>query len=204
MQMRLLTVGPIGENCYLVYLEEKRRLYVIDPGADAPEIVETARRMPPADSVRILLTHAHVDHIGAVGEVARELNTRRVMLDPADLDIYRSPYNEILPVLPAARDLPETADFYPNGDFEVLRVPGHTPGGCAFLFKDDGGGTLFCGDTLFAGSIGRTDLPGGDYETLMESIRTQLLPLPPETRAYPGHGCATTIGMEKASNPYLK
>lgn len=204
MQMRLLTVGPIGENCYLVHLKEKRRLYVIDPGADAPEIVAAARRMSPVDSVRILLTHAHVDHIGAVGEVVRELNIGKVMLDPLDVDIYRSPFNAIFPVLPAARDLPETFDFSPDGDFEVLRVPGHTPGGCAFLFPGEECGTLFCGDTLFAGSIGRTDLPGGDYETLMESIRTQLLPLPPETRAYPGHGCCTTIGMEKANNPYLK
>ena len=81
---------------------------------------------------------------------------------------------------------------------------GDTPGGCAFLFPDGEAGTLFCGDTLCAGSIGRTDLPGGDYETLMESIRTQLLPLPPGTRAYPGHGCSTTIGMEKTGNPYLK
>ena len=200
MLMRILTVGPIGENCYLVQLEEKRHLYVIDPGADAPEIVAAARDLAPVDSVRILLTHAHVDHIGAVGAVARELGAEQVMLDPADVALYHSPYNAIPPVLPPARDLPETVDFTSEGDFEVLRVPGHTPGGCAFLF----GGELFCGDTLFSGSIGRTDLPGGDYETLMESIRTRLLPLPPETRVYPGHGCATTIGMEKSGNPYLK
>lgn len=204
MQMLLLTVGPIGENCCLVHLGQKRRLYVIDPGADAPEIVAAARRMPPADSVRILLTHAHVDHIGAVGAVARELKADKVMLDPADVALYRSPLNQIPPVLPAARNLPDTTDFVTDGDFEVLRVPGHTPGGCAFLFPGGEAGTLFCGDTLFAGSIGRTDLPGGDYETLMESIRTQLLPLPPGTRAYPGHGCSTTIGMEKTGNPYLK
>ena len=86
----------------------------------------------------------------------------------------------------------------------MLRVPGHTPGGCAFLFEDADEKTLFCGDTLFAGSVGRTDLPGGDWETLLESIRRELLPLPPETRVFPGHGGATTIGEEKTQNPYLR
>ena len=204
LRMASLSVGPIDENCYLVHLEAPRRLYVIDPGADAGRIVEAAARFPEFDEARILLTHAHVDHIGAVGEVAKKLNATRVMLDPADGDIYRSPFNEIPPVLPAARDLPQTTDFEPDGDFTVLRVPGHTPGGCAFLFEDEKHPVLFCGDTLFAGSVGRTDLPGGDWETLLESIRCELLPLPSETRAFPGHGCSTTIGEEKTQNPYLR
>ena len=204
MRMSMLSVGPIDENCYLVYVDEKRRLYVIDPGADADRIVEAAGRFPKFDEARILLTHAHVDHIGAVGEVARKLNVSHVMLDPADGEIYRSPYNEIPPILPAARNLPETEDFAPDGDFTVLRVPGHTPGGCALLFEDDGRRVLFCGDTLFAGSVGRTDLPGGDWDTLMGSIRRELLPLPPETRVFPGHGGGTTIGEEKDGNPYLR
>ena len=204
MRMSMLSVGPIDENCYLVYVDEKRRLYVIDPGADADRIVEAAGRFPKFDEARILLTHAHVDHIGAVGEVARKLNVSRVMLDPADGEIYRSPYNEIPPILPAARNLPETEDFAPDGDFTVLRVPGHTPGGCALLFEDGGRRVLFCGDTLFAGSVGRTDLPGGDWDTLMGSIRRELLPLPPETLVFPGHGGGTTIGEEKDGNPYLR
>jgi len=204
MRMATLSVGPIDENCYLVYTEAARHLYVIDPGADADRIVAATAGFPGFDEARILLTHAHVDHIGAVGEVARRLRATRVMLDPADGDIYRSPYNSIPPVLPAARDLPPTADFVTDGDFKVLRVPGHTPGGCAFLFEDADGKTLFCGDTLFAGSVGRTDLPGGDWETLLESIRRELLPLPPETRVFPGHGGPTTIGGEKTQNPYLR
>jgi len=204
MRMMSLSVGPIDENCYLVHLDAPRRLYVIDPGADPERIADAASRLPDFDEARILLTHAHVDHIGAVGEVARLLKASRVMLDPADAAIYRSPYNEIPPILPAARGLPETADFAPEGDFTVLRVPGHTPGGCAFLFEDGERRALFCGDTLFAGSVGRTDLPGGDWDTLIGSIRRELLPLPPETRVFPGHGCATTIGEEKAQNPYLR
>ena len=204
MMMMSLAVGPIDENCYLVYLEENRRLYVIDPGAAAGRIVDAAAKFPAFDEARILLTHAHVDHIGAVGEVARKLKASHVMLDPEDEAIYRSPYNEIPPILPAARDLPETTDFITGGDFKVLRVPGHTPGGCAFLFEDGGRNVLFSGDTLFAGSVGRTDLPGGDWETLLDSIRRELLPLPPETPVFPGHGGSTTIGAEKTQNPYLR
>ena len=204
MQISTLSVGPIDENCCLAYVDKTRRLYIIDPGADAARIVEAAKSFPEFGEARILLTHAHVDHIGAVGAVARQLNVSRVMLDPADDEIYRSPYNEIPPILPAARNLPETEDFAPDGDFTVLRVPGHTPGGCAFLFEDGGRRVLFCGDTLFAGSVGRTDLPGGDWDTLMASIRRELLPLPPETRVFPGHGGSTSIGEEKDGNPYLR
>ena len=204
METCSLTVGPIDENCYLVRLPALRRLYVIDPGADAARIVAAARRFADVDSVRILLTHAHVDHISAVGEVARELGAEKVMLDPADRPLYRSPYNAIPPVLPAAEGLPETTDFAPEGDFQLLRVPGHSPGGCAFLFADGERQALFSGDTLFAGSIGRTDLPGGDYETLIGSIRDELAGLPPATLVFPGHGGATTIGDELAGNPYLK
>ena len=205
MRMLNLSVGPIDENCYLVYKETPRRLYVIDPGADADRIVAAAKEhFPEFAEARILLTHAHVDHIGGVGEVARQLKAASVMLDPADGDIYRSPFNEIPPILPAAHDLPETTDFVTDGEFTVLRVPGHTPGGCAFLFADEEQRALFCGDTLFAGSVGRTDLPGGDWDTLMESIRRELLPLPPETSVFPGHGGATTIGEEKKHNPYLR
>ena len=204
MRMATLSVGPIDENCYLVFCEAARRLYVIDPGAEPDRIVDAAARFTEFDEARILLTHAHVDHIGGVGEVARKLKVTRVMLDPADAGLYRSPYNEIPPILPAARDLPQTTDFAADGDFEVLRVPGHTPGGCAFLFADGADRALFCGDTLFAGSVGRTDLPGGDWDTLLDSIRRELLPLPPETRVFPGHGGPTTIGGEKIRNPYLR
>lgn len=204
MRSYLVTVGPIETNCYLVYLEAERRLFIIDPGADAPAILNEAARFPDAIRTDILLTHAHVDHISAAGAVARALGIDEVMLDPADWEIYHSPFNEILPFMPAPEDLPTARDFMPDGLFSVLSVPGHTPGSCAFFFDCGGNRALFCGDTLFAGSVGRSDLPGGDHETLIESIKTRLLPLPRLTPVFPGHGGATTIGRELAGNPYLK
>ena len=203
MKIKTLAVGPIGTNCYLVFDGKLRRLFIIDPGAEAKRILRTAGEFA-ADSVRILLTHAHVDHIGAVGEVARKLGVERVMLDPADRVLYDSPANSIPPILFHPDDLPETTDFETDGAFEVLHVPGHSPGGSAFLFEDGEEKLLFCGDSLFAGSVGRTDLPGGDYGELISSINSELLALPPETRVFPGHGGATTIGDEKRDNPYLR
>ena len=203
MKIKTLAVGPIGTNCYLVFDGKLRRLFIIDPGAEAKRILRTAGEFA-ADSVRILLTHAHVDHLGAVGEVARKLGVERVMLDPADRVLYDSPANSIPPILFHPDDLPETTDFETDGAFEVLHVPGHSPGGSAFLFEDGEEKLLFCGDSLFAGSVGRTDLPGGDYGELISSINSELLALPPETRVFPGHGGATTIGDEKRDNPYLR
>ena len=127
------------------------------------------------------------------------------MLDPADRELYHSPMNSIPPILEHPDDLPETMDFETDGgSFKVLRVPGHSPGGSAFLFADGEDKLLFCGDSLFAGSIGRTDLPGGDYGELISAIKSELLTLPPETRVFPGHGGFTTIGDEKMYNPYLR
>ena len=203
MKSRTLVVGPIGTNCHLVFDDRLRRLFVIDPGAEAERILDAAGKFP-YDSARILLTHAHVDHIGAAGEVARKLGVEKVMLDPADRGLYASPENSIPPILFHPDDLPETTDFETDGAFRVLHVPGHSPGGSAFLFEDAEEKLLFCGDSLFAGSVGRTDLPGGDYGELIAAIKSELLVLPPETRVFPGHGGFTTIGDEKRENPYLR
>ena len=203
VKFKVLAVGPSGTNCYLVFDEKLRRLFVIDPGAEPERILREAEPFG-ADSARILLTHAHVDHIGAAGQVARKLGVEHVMLDPADRELYHSPWNSIPPILEHPSDLPETTDFETEGAFEVLHVPGHSPGGSAFLFADGEEKLLFCGDSLFAGSVGRTDLPGGDYGELISAIKSELLVLPPETRVFPGHGGATTIGEEKRENPYLR
>ena len=204
--MKILTipVGPLATNCQCVFLEASRHLFVIDPGADPETILKGIRTLPDFESARILLTHAHVDHISAAGTVAAALQIDRVTLDPADLPLYRSPENAILPFLPAPDDLPDTDAPESSSDFTVLPLPGHSPGGTGYLFNEAGRRALFAGDSLFAGSIGRTDLWGGDYDELLKSIREQIFPLPPETEVFPGHGESTTVGREREENPYLR
>ena len=202
MDLEILPVGPFAVNCALVFLPEKGELFIVDPGAEAEKIVAAARKRP-FRSARILLTHAHVDHISAAGAVARTLGVPAAELNPGDFPIYRSPDNAIAPYYAAPDDLPEAAPIAPVNCCTVLDLPGHSPGGSGFLFDDGAEKFLLAGDTVFCGSIGRTDLPGGDYATLMRSIRERILTLPPELTVYPGHGGSTTVAFEKRNNPYL-
>ncbi len=201
MKIATIPVGLLETNCYLVFVEGSRTLYVIDPGADAGEILRQVRQFD-FDRAAILLTHAHVDHIAAAGEVADGLGVDRVFLAPADHAFYRSPENALPPYIDAAENLPEPADFEPNDDFSVIALPGHTPGGSGFLFRETP--ALFAGDTIFAGSVGRTDLPGGDPDALLHSIRTGIYPLPDDLVIHPGHGPVTTVGHERHTNPYIQ
>ena len=198
---RVICTGMLGENCYLVRDAAPKRLFIIDPGDDADLIVSAAREMDCAENV-ILLTHAHVDHIGALPEVARELNIATIFLAAGDRELYHSPANHILPYLPAVAGLPATTAEWTWETPELIPTPGHSPGGSCFYFRDKN--LLIAGDTLFAGSVGRTDLPGGDFATLEKSIRENLLTLSDEVKVYPGHGPATTIGNERRNNPYLQ
>ena len=195
-----LVVGDIGVNCYLVPGPHSGNLYIIDPGGDAADIIDAAGNFKYKEAV-ILLTHAHVDHIGACGEVAKKLGIAKVCLNAADKEMYSSPENHLLPYLPPAKNLPPVTDYFPQEDFSVIETPGHTPGGVCLRFEDYN--TLFTGDTLFQGSIGRTDLPGGDYDTLMRSIKEKLMVLPDDLRIFPGHQYWSTIGREKSSNPFI-
>ncbi len=195
------TVGIFETNCYFVYPKEAGTLYIIDPGGDPEKLLETAASFRNVAQYRILLTHAHVDHISGAGEVAGKLGIPAVFLHPADLDLYRSPENALLPYLPPAQNLPPTQWPPDMEDFTILTTPGHTPGGVCYYFQSMN--ALFSGDTLFSGSVGRTDLPGGDYDSLMRSIHEKLLVLPEKLAVFPGHGDQTTIGIEKSFNPYL-
>jgi glyoxylase-like metal-dependent hydrolase (beta-lactamase superfamily II) len=192
-------VGMLDTNCYLV--PTMKRLYVIDPGAEADSIFTSAKKYGSLEPI-ILLTHAHVDHIGGIGELAMNLGVTQVYLHRADLRLYNSPDNHLQPFVPLAKDLLVPAHTIVQDDFVVIETPGHTPGGVCFLFHHLP--ALFTGDTLFAGSIGRTDLPGGDYDMLMASITEKILSLPDELRVYPGHGNATSIAKERHNNPYLQ
>jgi hydroxyacylglutathione hydrolase len=194
----LITVGMFEVNCYLVPVAKSRRLYIIDPGDDAESVVAAAAEFDYDEAV-ILLTHTHVDHIRGVPGVYEKLGVKHVMVHPDDQEFYHSPYNQLLPYLPAAENLPECIGEIPKPDFEVIHTPGHTPGCVCYRFDN----ALFCGDTLFAGSIGRTDLPGGNSKTLLKSIKSELMILPEELKTYPGHGPATTIGEEKKHNPFI-
>jgi glyoxylase-like metal-dependent hydrolase (beta-lactamase superfamily II) len=195
-----LVVGDIGVNCYLVPGPKSGNLYIIDPGDDAADIVQAAADFTYKEAV-ILLTHAHVDHIGAVGAVAKKLNISKVCLNAADEQLYHSPENHLLPFLPPAKNLPAVMEYFAQEDFSVIETPGHTPGSVCLWFKDYN--TLFTGDTLFQGSVGRTDLPGGNYDALMKSIKEKLMVLPDDLKVFPGHQYWSTIGRERSSNPYI-
>lgn len=197
-EFKTISVGLFEVNCYLVQAEPGKCLYIIDPGDDADKVVNASKDFDYDEAI-VLLTHAHVDHIRATGEVCEKLGVRYVMLHPNDHAYYYSPDNQLLPYLPAAENLPECSDEIPDPDFDVIHTPGHTPGCVCYRFGDD----IFCGDTIFAGSIGRTDLPGGDSTLILKSIKNELMTLPENIRLFPGHGPATTVGSEKTHNPYI-
>lgn len=203
LQVQTLPVGMLEVNCYLAWDPSTARGVIIDPGDDAADIVAavTAAGFTP---VAVVLTHGHVDHIRAVGEVCRRFGIA-VFIHPAERQLYLSPLNALLPWLPAAADLPEPLPEAVDGfglGIEVLPTPGHTPGCVCFWIP--AAGVLFSGDTLFCGGVGRTDLPGGSLTDLERSLREVLYVLPAETRVYPGHGAPTTIGSERRSNPFVR
>ena len=202
MKITTIPAGILETNCYLIQPDGSRMLYIIDPGGDAPEIAAEAARIDH-DRCAVLLTHAHVDHISGLGELVRLVKPEYVYLRAPDLELYESPDNALEPYLPAAEHLPKTVDRIDAADFRIIPLPGHTPGGSGFLFPERPA-NLFVGDTIFAGSVGRTDLPGGNTRTLLDSIRSRLLTLPDDTVLHPGHGPSTTVGRERKINPYLQ
>lgn len=203
MLYRTLTLGLLHTNCLLLW-NERRDGLLIDPGAE-PEMVLGAVRDHGIQLAGILLTHAHPDHIAAVPAVTAALGVP-VVLHPDDVAMYHSKDNCLLPWLPRVEELPETVPelaAVPEGlAFQMLHTPGHSPGSVCYYFAESA--NAFVGDTLFQSSVGRTDLPGGDWETMAASIRDVLFALPDEVTAIPGHGPETSIGEEKRHNPYLK
>lgn len=201
MEIRVLPVGAYEANCYLVFDETAKQLYVIDPGGDASDVLELARSFDFGKAA-VLLTHGHFDHFSAVNEVAEGVGAGYVLIGRDDLELARSPFNNQEPYYPALKRFPAFVFAPPEGAvYEMLPSPGHSPGGVCYYFP--GIPAMFTGDTLFAGSVGRTDLPGGSWETLLDSIRKNVLTREDPLRLYPGHGPATTVGTERRSNPYL-
>jgi glyoxylase-like metal-dependent hydrolase (beta-lactamase superfamily II) len=203
LDVTALELGPIGTNCYLVRAPGAQDAVVVDPGADAAEIrLELARR--GARCAAILITHGHWDHLGGVADLAEGTGAPVYMAE--DERALLEHVNDYVPV--GVRLRPYTPDVLLEGDetlelagltVETLRVPGHSPAHLAYAVR----GALFSGDVLFAGSVGRADLPGADWEMLLASIAALAERFPPETVVYPGHGPATTLGAEVETNPFL-
>lgn len=205
MKIDVRTVGAFEENCYLLVDDESRRGVLIDPGDEGDVIVEMVRQAGVTLDA-IWLTHAHVDHIGAVAEVRRFAHVP-VFLHPLDLPYYTRLSARAAEMYGIPFEQPEGPDReLADGDvvrcgaleFTVMHVPGHAPG----LVSFNGHGVAFGGDLLFAGSIGRTDLPLGS-PTDMDASLERFATLPDETIVYPGHGPATSLAQEKHTNPFL-
>lgn len=206
MAIQTFVVGPLQSNSYLVVDERSRQAAVIDPGMESESVLEAVRR----EGLRVesvIITHGHFDHVFSSAAFKAETGAQ-VIMHPDDV--------------PLLLEMPETARFFgfkapppPQPDrlvregdvikvgelaLRVLETPGHTPGGISLCLDN----AVFVGDTLFAGSVGRTDLRGGSLDALLRSIRTRLLTLPDWTVVYPGHGPATSIGAERRDNPFLQ
>jgi hydroxyacylglutathione hydrolase len=205
MDVRMFTVGPLQENCYLARREGSDRCLLIDPGDEAGKLqgaMEQLGTQPEA----ILLTHTHFDHIGAVAPLARATGAP-VYCPREELAVLKDPdkfFGSMFgPVegWEAEHELDGGQRLQLAGfDVDVLATPGHSPGHVTFAID----GALFSGDVLFQGSIGRTDLPGADHETLMASIADLLERFDDDTRVHPGHMGLTTLGRERATNPFLQ
>ncbi len=211
MILETRAVPPFFKNGYLVGCQDTRQAVLIDPGDEVHEML-TAIEHHQLEMRYILLTHAHLDHVSGVA-IARSALDVPIWLHKDDLFLYDGVVQQGMMFGIEVDKQPKPDRFYENGqtlefgNYEVAvhHTPGHCPGGVCLAVKHRRRTetALFVGDTLFAGSIGRTDLPGGDMDTLMASIRGVLLSFPDETPVYSGHGPVTTIGREKMSNPFL-
>jgi glyoxylase-like metal-dependent hydrolase (beta-lactamase superfamily II) len=207
VDVRSFTVGPVSENCYVARLDGADRGIIVDPG-DEPERILAAVEALGIDVDAILLTHCHFDHIGAVAPVAKAI--RAPVYCP---EIEVPLLTDIMAYVPwpgfgpfESHDPEHTVAggehlSMAGLEIDVLFTPGHSPGHVTYAIPDEG--ALFSGDVLFKGSVGRVDLPGGDWDTLLESIRGLVEGYPEETVVYPGHMAVTTLGAERASNPFL-
>jgi hydroxyacylglutathione hydrolase len=208
VQVATLTVGAFGSNCHILSRAGDRQALLIDPGDEAPRILAHLReeRLAPA---AILLTHGHMDHVTALAEVSRAFPRAPVGLHPAETTWAFTPANAMPPYYETPEAPPHLDRAWADGQswtdagwtYDIIEIPGHSPGSVGFHFRAEA--ILFSGDVLFAGSIGRADLPGGHAPTLARSLK-RLLELPDETVIYPGHGPRTTIGEERKANPYLR
>ena len=208
MIVRGLEVGPFLSNCYIVGSEKTKEGIIIDPGAESGRVLKTVNELGLSIKL-IVATHMHGDHIGALAKVKEATGADFAVHEAEGSKEMLQASNEIMASLlgGSSRPSPEPDRLLKEGDvievgelrFTVLHTPGHSPGGICLA----GHGVVFCGDTLFNLSIGRTDFPGGDYDLIMQSIHSKLMVMPDETRVLCGHMQETTIGFERRHNPFV-
>lgn len=210
LHLRCFTLGHFETNCYLLWTEGSTSCWLIDASFDPRAMIDEVQNLGLTPK-HLLLTHAHCDHIAGIPEVLRAWTPKpRVSVHPAETAWLTDPVLNLsgfggMPISTVPPD-----DLLSPGDslslngytFNVLHTPGHSPGGVSFYCAQ--ANIVISGDALFAGSIGRTDFPGSDHNTLLAAIRTQLYTLPPNTKVCPGHGPPTTIAREMMSNPYVR
>lgn len=204
MKFETIEVGPLQVNAYLLYDEEKNAI-VIDAGDDGDELLERISTLELKLKM-VISTHGHFDHVGANG-LLKEKTGAKLLIHEADRELLKHAPRAAASFGLSAEEPPEADEYISDGQIiecgsiklEVIHTPGHSPGGVSLLCDH----TLFTGDTLFAGSIGRTDLPGGVHEQLLKSVTDRLFPLADTVEVYPGHGPSSTIGHEKKYNPFF-
>ena len=205
MILKTLLVGPLETNCYILGDEKSKEAVVIDPGGDFEEIEKQLKKLKLKVKY-IVLTHGHFDHTGALAQLKKATGAE-VLIHAEDASML-SPTGQAQPFFMESGKDPCAADGtlkegdkiqFGENSLEVLHTPGHTPGGISLLIDK----MIFVGDTLFCGSIGRTDLPGGSFQELIDSIKMKLLTKGDDYLIYPGHGPTTTIGEERKNNPFL-
>ena len=205
MKVEKLVVGEMQANCYLVWDEQSKEAVVIDPGGDPDTIIDAISRNS-LKVIHIINTHGHVDHVEA-NDLIRQKTGATLLIHSADVSLLQDLELNLSQALgrgknflPPTKALEDKDKLKLNGfELEVLHTPGHTPGSIC-LYGDK---SLFSGDTLFAGGVGRTDLPGGNFRQLKDSLEHKILKLSDEVVVYPGHGPNTTIGKERRDNPFL-
>jgi hydroxyacylglutathione hydrolase len=205
MKVKWIVVGALETNCYLVYSEDTNECIIVDPGADPDKIIQEVRsnHLKPT---AIVNTHGHVDHVGANKPIKDEFDIP-LYIHKEDLKLLKSALQSGFGLMIGAKKSPTPDGFIKEGDvlevgkshLKVLHTPGHSLGSISLL----GDGFILSGDVLFRGGVGRTDLPGGSWEKLQESIKKRIFTLPPDTLVLPGHGPSTKVSFEKNSNPYL-